>query len=307
MVSLASPLHPRWYLYANRSAEVFRAVRADRLLLVGCVIALVAAALVVIGPTLAPYDPQTPTARAVPPASPAMLVQAVSDWLTRRPANRIHILGTDDSGLDVFSRIVAAPRVDVTVAISATILSAFIGSALGLVAGFYQNWGTEVLVRVSDVTQSFPAFILAMILVTLVGRSAGNILLVLAVVFVPIYLRLTRSQVLSQRRALYVEASRAIGNREIVTALKHVLPNSLGPTLIQAPISIGWAILLTSGLSFIGAGVRPPTPEWGSMIALGAGSIIVGEWWPSFFAGVAISVTVFGFALLGSALERRYG
>lgn len=236
-----------------------------------------------------------------------MLISALTNLITRNSGTPIHVLGTDDSGLDVFSRLLAAPRVDVTVALSATLLSGLVGSALGLLAGYYQNWATEVMMRASDVVQSFPVFILAMILVTLSGRSTVNIVLVLGILFVPTYLRLTRSQVLSQRRSLYVDASRAIGNREITTALKHVLPNSLGPTLIQAPITIGWAILLTAGLSFLGAGVRPPTPEWGSMIALGAGSIIVGEWWPSFFPGLAISFTVFGFALVGNALQERYG
>lgn len=290
-----------------RLSEAVRRIQRDKLLTLGVAIVLVAMALTGLGSAFAPYDPQTPSDRAIPPASLDMLLRAISDRLNNHSSTPIHLLGTDDSGLDVFSRLVTAPRVDVSVALSATLFSALVGSALGLLAGYYQNWATEILMRVSDVVQSFPAFILAMILVTLTGRSTIDIVVVLGVLFVPTYLRLTRSQVLSQRRASYVEASRAIGNREFVTALKHVMPNSIGPTLIQAPITIGWAILLTAGLSFLGAGVRPPTPEWGSMIALGAGSIIVGEWWPSFFPGVAISVTVFGFALVGNALQDRYG
>jgi peptide/nickel transport system permease protein len=146
-----------------------------------------------------------------------------------------------------------------------------------------------------------------MILVVLTGRSLLNIVLALAVLFTPIFLRLTRSQVVTQRSRTYVEAARAVGHREIVIALKHVLRNSMSPSLIQASVTVGWAILLTAGLSFVGAGVRPPTPEWGGMIATGASLIVLGEWWPSVFPGIAISLTVFGYAVLGNLLEERYG
>jgi peptide/nickel transport system permease protein len=104
----------------------------------------------------------------------------------------------------------------------------------------------------------------------------------------------------------YVEAARALGNTELTIAVRHVLPNSLAPALIQSSVTIGFAILLTAGLSFVGAGVRPPAPEWGLMISTGANQIILGEWWPSVFPGIAISLTVFGFAVLGNTLERRY-
>ena len=160
--------------------------------------------------------------------------------------------------------------------------------------------------RVSDVLQSFPVFISAMILVALAGRSTVNIVIALALLYTPIYIRLTRSEVLSQRVRGYVEAARALGNPELVVAFRHVLPNSLAPALIQSSVTIGFAILLTAGLSFVGAGVRPPAPEWGLMISSGANQIILGEWWPSVFPGIAISLTVFGFAVLGNALERRY-
>ncbi len=131
-------------------------------------------------------------------------------------------------------------------------------------------------------------------------------MIALAFVYVPIYIRLTRAEVLSQTSRGFVEAARAMGRPELSIALRHVLPNSLTPALIQSSVTIGFAILLTAGLSFVGAGVRPPTPEWGLMISTGANQIILGEWWPSVFPGIAISLTVFGFAVLGNALERRY-
>jgi peptide/nickel transport system permease protein len=262
---------------------------------------------VVFGPAIAPYDPQLPTGDVSrPPPSlssvPGLLVDTLQGSL-RRP---VHWFGTDATGLDVFSRVVSAPRVDVIVGLAATALSFALGTLLGLLAGFFRTRSAETIIRVSDVFQSFPIFILAMIFVVLTGRNVIDIILTLACLYTPIYLRLTCSQVVSQVGRTYVEAARAVGNREIVIALKHVLPNAVTPALIQASVTIGWAILFTAGLTFLGAGVRPPTPEWGGMIASGANLLILGEWWPSVFPGLAISITVVGYAIIGNVLEARY-
>jgi peptide/nickel transport system permease protein len=233
---------------------------------------------------------------------PSLLVQTLQGKLS----NPVHWFGTDTTGLDVFSRVLTAPRVDVVVGLAATTISFILGTLLGLVAGYFATRRAEAIIRVSDVFQSFPIFILAMILVVLKGRNVIAIIVTLACLFTPIYLRLTCSQVVSQVGRTYVEAARAVGNREIVIALKHVLPNSLTPALIQASVTIGWAILFTAGLTFLGAGMRPPTPEWGGMIASSANYLVLGEWWPSVFPGVAISVTVLGYAIIGNVLEARY-
>ncbi len=229
----------------------------DWLFWVGVTIVAVVVFLAAFGPNIAPYDPTLATMRVVvPPPSftewPGLFWGSVTGQLDQPP----HWFGTDATGFDIFSRVISAPRVDLTIALA--------------------------------------------------GRSTGNIVIALALLYTPIYIRLTRSEVLSQRVRGYVEAARALGNPEIVVALRHVLPNSLAPALIQSSVTIGFAILLTAGLSFVGAGVRPPAPEWGLMISSGANQIILGEWWPSVFPGIAISLTVFGFAVLGTALERRY-
>ena len=281
--------------------------RTDWLFWTGVGIVTVVTFLAAFGPLIAPYDPTLSTARvsvAPPPISewPGLAWQSLSGSLDQPP----HWFGTDASGFDLFSRVISAPRVDLTIALAANGLSLLIGVFLGLIAGYFRNVLTEGLMRVSDVLQSFPVFISAMILVALAGRSTVNIVIALALLYTPIYIRLTRAEVLSQRVRGYVEAARAMGNSEIAVALRHVLPNSLAPALIQSSVTIGFAILLTAGLSFVGAGVRPPAPEWGLMISSGANQIILGEWWPSVFPGVAISLTVFGFAILGNALERRY-
>jgi peptide/nickel transport system permease protein len=281
--------------------------KRDWLFIIGVTIVATVTVLAVIGPYIGPYDPTLTTPRvAVPPPGlteiPGLLIAQFTGQLEYPP----HWMGTDASGYDIFSRVIAAPRTDLTIALAANALSLALGVFLGLIAGYYRNWATELLMRVSDVMQSFPVFISAMVLVALAGRSTTNIVIALAFVYVPIYIRLTRAEVLSQTSRGFVEAARAMGRPELSIALRHVLPNSLTPALIQSSVTIGFAILLTAGLSFVGAGVRPPTPEWGLMISTGANQIILGEWWPSVFPGIAISLTVFGFAVLGNALERRY-
>lgn len=292
---------------AGRGPRLRRQLGRNKLLLVGCAIILLSLFLAAFGPSIAPYDPTAATPEvAVPPPGlaewPGLLLGSIRGTNAAPP----HWLGTDQSGLDVFSQIISAPRTDMTISLSGAIISCALGSLLGLLAGFTRNRATELLMRVSDVLQSFPVFILAMILVTLSGRSIGNIVIALVMVYTPIFLRLTRAEVMGQVSRSYVEAARAAGNRPAVIALRHVLPNSMVPSLVQMSVTIGFAIILTAGLSFVGAGVRPPTPEWGLMISLGAPQLILGDWWPSVFPGLAMSVVVFGYAVVGHAFEARF-
>lgn len=281
--------------------------RLDGLLVVGVAIVALVALLALVGPMLAPYDPTSTTPDiSVPPPPLSEWPSLIVNTLRGVEGSSPHWMGTDASGFDVFSRLIVAPRTDLTIALAANLLSLGLGVLLGLIAGSFRNPATEVMMRVSDVVQSFPAFISAMILVALAGRSIGNIVIALALLYTPIYIRLTRAEVMTQAVRGYVEAARAMGNGELAIALRHILPNSMTPALIQSSVTIGFAILLTAGLSYVGAGVRPPTPEWGLMIANGANQIILGEWWPSVFPGLAISITVFGFAVLGNTLERHH-
>lgn len=271
---------------------------------------LVAVAVTVLafaGPALAPWDPREATGHVgVPPPPlsdwPGLLASSLRGELVTPP----HWFGTDFYGLDVFSRVIAAPRTDVTIALCGAVLSLLLGTGLGLVAGFFRNPATALLLRFSDVLQSFPVFITAMVLVALAGRQTGNIILALCLVYTPIFLRLTRAEAMTQAQRGYVEAARAAGAGAWYIAWRHVLPNSLVPSLVQLSVTIGFAIILTAGLSFVGAGVAPPTPEWGLMISQGAGDLNYGWWWTSVFPGLAISITVFAFAVLGHALEARF-
>ena len=287
--------------------RVARFLRQNLLFDLGLVIVGFSLFLAAFGPVIAPYDPDLPTPEvSAPPPSLASVPGLFLETLQGKHPHPVHWFGTELTGLDIFSRVLAAPRVDVVVGLSATAISFVLGTLLGLLAGFFRTRSAETIIRVSDTFQSFPIFILAMIFVVLTGRNVIDVIITLAALYTPIYLRLTCSQVVSQVGRTYVEAARAVGNRELVIALKHVLPNSLTPALIQASVTIGWAILFTAGLTFLGAGVRPPTAEWGGMIASGANLLILGEWWPSVFPGLAISVTVVGYAIIGNVLEARY-
>jgi peptide/nickel transport system permease protein len=273
----------------------------------GTALVVLSLVLMVVGPWIAPYDPNRPTFEiSEPPPAPGAIPGLVWKSITGAPHDPIHWFGTDSSGLDVFSRVIAAPRTDVAIAVGANIASLVIGSLLGLLAGVARPLAAGTVMRISDLIQAFPVFITGMILVTLAGRSNMTIVLTLAFLYTPIYVRLTRSEVLSQRHRGFVDAARALGKSETFIALRHVLPNAMAPALIQASVTIGFAILMTAGLSFVGAGVRPPTPEWGLMIAASANELIQGEWWSSLFPGLAISLTVFGYAAFGNGLERIY-
>lgn len=279
----------------------------DPLFLLGCAIVALSLLLMVIGPWIAPYDVGRPSDDiAVPPPALAEVPGLLYAVLTGAPHEPIHWFGTDTAGLDVFSRVIAAPRTDVAIALGANLASLVLGSLLGLLAGTARPWLGALVMRLSDLVQAFPVFITGMILVTLAGRSFTTIVLTLALLYTPIYVRLTRAEVLTQRHRGFVDAARALGKGEAFIALRHVLPNALAPALIQASVTVGFAILMTAGLSFVGAGVRPPAPEWGLMIAAGADQIIQGEWWTSVFPGLAISLTVFGYACFGNGLERRH-
>jgi peptide/nickel transport system permease protein len=205
--------------------------------------------------------------------------------------------------MDIFSRVIAAYRVDLVIAVVASVISLGIGAMLGVISGYYRNFGSESIARLADAAQSFPLFVLAMALVAATGPSAVNIIIVLGVLNIPMFIRLVRTRTYSLRESSYIEAARALGMRDRRLIMRHLLPNASPPALIQFSVNVGWAILFTAGLSFVGAGVRTPTPEWGLMVAAGAPSVVTGQWWPALFPGIFIGLTVFAFALVGDALE----
>jgi peptide/nickel transport system permease protein len=222
-----------------------------------------------------------------------------------------HWFGTDENGMDIFSRILASPRMDVVIALAATAISVAVGAPLGVVAGFFEGSRRrvasvvgETILRLLDVIQAFPVFIFAMVLVAIRGASTVNIVAAVAFVNMPVFLRLVRAEVLSLRERPYAEAARAVGNSDLQIGFKHLLPNALPPIVVQISVTVGFAILLTAGLSFVGAGIAPPTPELGSMISTGAKYMITGQWWSSLFPGIALGLIVFTFGVVGETLGR---
>jgi peptide/nickel transport system permease protein len=256
----------------------------------GIVLATILASALV--PWLSPYQPEA--------ADPAVYLRAPS---------LSHWLGTDNTGMDILTRIIYAPRSDLVIAMVGTLVSALVGAPLGAVVGYYEGQGSwrraigVVVMRSADVLQAFPVFVFAIALVAVFGQGIGSIVAAIAFVNVPIYLRLMRSQVQSIRSMRYVEAAFVAGASDIAILRRHIMPNSIAAALAQLSINVGWSVLLTAGLSFVGAGVVAPTPEWGSMIATGFQSVMTGQWWPSIFPGIALGLTVFGFGLIGSSIE----
>lgn len=214
-----------------------------------------------------------------------------------------YLFGTDTYGRDVFARATAAARLDLTIGVVIALLSMTVGSLLGVIAGFWGGAVDSVVMRFTDILLSFPGFVLALIMVTALGDSIPNVVIGVSVAFVPYFIRLTRAQVLRERELEYVGAARLAGNRSLRIAFRHVLPNSLGPSVVQATLVAGWAILDTAGLAFLGVGIRPPTAEWGVMVAEGANDVITGEWWTALFPGGLIVLAVLGFHFIGDELR----
>src|SRR5688572_29504888 len=240
----------------------------------------------IFGPYVVPYDPlATDTASALKPPSAA------------------HWFGTDQLGRDIFSRVIVATRLDVLIAIFSVALVFLMGGLAGVAAGFFGGWTDRIVSRLADTIMAFPLFVLAMGIVAALGNNVENIVLATAIVNFPLYARIARAEANIRRDAGFVQAARLSGNGEIRILLTHILPNIMPIMVVQMSLTMGYAILNAAGLSFIGLGVRPPTPEWGILVAEGAGFMVSGEWWIAFFPGLALMIAVFCFNLLGDGLR----
>ncbi len=242
--------------------------------------------MAVFGPALVPYDPL-----------------ASDSAVALSPPSAAHWFGTDALGRDIFSRTVVATRLDLGIAVSAVAMSFVIGMPLGLAAGYFGGWWDRIVTRLADTIMAFPLFVLAMGIVAALGNTVGNIVLATAIINLPFYVRVARAEANVRREAGWIEAARLSGNSDVRILAMHLFPNSLPPAMVQVSLNMGWAILNAAGLSFIGLGVRPPTPEWGILVAEGAQFIVSGEWWVSFFPGAVLMLAVFSFNLLGDALR----
>ena len=226
---------------------------------------------------------------------------SAADALTGPSAS--HLLGTDRFGRDVLSRAVVAARMDLLVGVMIALSAAVVGSVIGVVAGYAGGLIDELFMRVTDVILAFPGFVLALIIVAVLGEGVPNVVVAVAVAYSPYFVRLTRSRALAEREREYVDAAALSGNPRWRIALRHVMPNSLGPAYTQATLVAGWAILDVAGLAFLGVGIQPPTAEWGVMVAEGANDVLTGAWWTALVPGALIVLLAMAFQMVGDDLQ----
>ena len=262
------------------------AVGRWKLLSFGVLLILLYAAVALIGPEVAPYEPN-----------------ATHSQSTLEAPSSGFLFGTDKFGRDIYSRVLYATRLDLSIAFSVAVSAFLVGSIIGALSGYYGGIVDDVVMRVVDVLLAFPAFILAMALTGILGDTVPNVVMAISVAYVPYFIRLTRGEMLRVRTLQYADAAVGVGNPRWRVVLVHLLPNALTPAFIQLTLVLGWAILDAAGLAFLGLGITPPTAEWGVMVAEGAQRIITGEWWTWLFPGLAIVIIAFGFSIVGDGLR----
>ncbi len=265
--------------------DFLRRFLRHRLAVLGAAIIVTLVFVAAFGRALAPYDPLGMDFGAV-----------------FAPPGPEHLFGTDEFGRDIFSRILYGARISLQVAFIAVGISGTLGVALGLLAGFLGGWPDELVMRFMDVLFAFPAVLLAITIMAILGRGVGNAMIAIAIVYVPIFARVTRGAVIGVRGREFVTAARALGKRPLGVMLRHVLPNALGPIIVQTSLSLAFAILAEAALSFFGLGTQPPEPSWGRMLAEGRGFLRQAPWM-GIFPGLAIMVSVMGFNFLGDGLR----
>lgn len=265
--------------------DLLRKALRHGLVLAGGSIVLLLAIIAAFGPLLAPYDPL-----------------AMNFSVRFAPPSAAHWFGTDDFGRDLLSRVLYGARVSVQVAFIAVGISATAGVTLGVTAGYLGGWVDELIMRVMDVIFAFPAVLLAITVMAILGRGVENAMIAIAIVYAPIFARVTRGAVIAVRDREFITAARALGQGHGRIMWRHVLPNALGPVIVQTSLSLAFAILAEAALSFFGLGTQPPDPSWGRMLAEGRGFLGQAPWM-GIFPGLAIMVSVLGFNLLGDGLR----
>jgi peptide/nickel transport system permease protein len=279
--------------------DAFRELVHKRSARVGLVMLALLLTVAIFAPLIAPYDPNDVLLgkEDIRPRDPPCVHLFGCD--ESKPQ---HILGIDGNGRDFFSRIVFGTRVSLYAGTLAVLFSVLIGTVLGLVAGFVGRWVDNVIMRVMDVLLAFPALLLAIAIVTVLGPGLINAILAISVVTIPIYARVVRSRVLSVREEDFVTADRALGVRSLRILWHRIFPNSITPLVVQATLGIATAVLEIAALSFLGLGVQPPTAEWGSMLAQERNNVFTSPHLV-FFPGFAIMFNVLAFNLLGDGLR----
>ena len=271
------------------SSTASRLVRGWRLtaivggtIVVGCVL------VALFAPLIAPHDP----------------IEIFSGQLRKPPSQRF-LMGTDEVGRDILSRVMYGARVSLRVGLISVGIAAACGSALGLVAGYAGGWTDALVMRLVDIMLAFPGILLAIAIVAVLGPGIDNVMIAVGIEAIPVYVRTVRASTLSVKQNEFVLAAHAIGTPAGGIIWRHILPNVAAPIIVLATLGVGIAILTSAGLSFIGLGAQPPTPEWGSMLATGR-TYVRDAPWIAAFPGLAIVIVVLGLNLLGDALREAF-
>ncbi len=256
-----------------------------RLARAGAVAVVVYAVVALAAPLIAPYDPYS------------MQVDHVLS-----PPGLHHWFGTDSLGRDVLSRVLYGARISLGVSVLSVAIALVLGTAIGLCAGYFGRWVDGTLSRLVDLMFSFPDILLALVVIAILGASLVNLTVAIGIVYTPIFARIARGAVLVVKRSDYVEAARATGAGDLRVMLRHILPNTLGPIIVQTSLSLAFAVLAEAALTYLGLGAEPDTPSWGMMLNQGT-AWMQQAWWVALFPGLAITATVLGFNLLGDGLR----
>lgn len=266
-------------------SDSIRRIRKHNGAMLGLGLLLLLVVSAAAAPLLTPHSPNTPDLRA-----------------TLSPPNRDHWFGTDDFGRDIFARVLFGGRISLTVGLIALSIGAVVGTFLGLVSGYFGGVVDAFVNWFVDVLLAFPGILLALLVVSVLGAELRNVMLAVGASMIPRFARLVRGTTLQAKENLYVESARVAGATESQTLMRHILPNIISPVIVLSTLSLGTAIIVASGLSFLGLGAKPPTPEWGSMLSDGR-QFLQSNWWVATFPGVAILITVIAVNLLGDGLR----
>lgn len=269
----------------SRMARVWHHFRSQRNAILGGVVLLVLVFSTLLARFIAPYDP----AEQIPGAS------------LHAPTGR-YLFGTDIFGRDILSRILYGGRISLSIGLVSVAIAATSGVILGLTAGYYGQWVGTIIMRFMDMLLALPGLLLALVIVAVLGPSIVNVMIAVGISAVPAFTRVVRGSVLSAREMVYVDAARVVGCQDYVILRRHILPNIVAPVIVIGTLNIATAIIIGASLSYLGVGVQPPTPEWGSMLSEGR-SYLLGQWWIATFPGAAIFIAVLAINLLGDGLR----
>lgn len=265
--------------------EIWRRLKQNRAAMFGLVILLIIILAAVFADVIAPYD------------------YSKQDLKNRFIAPCMeHLFGTDNFGRDIFSRIVYGSRISLRVGLVSVVFSIVLGGTLGAIAAFYGGKTDNIIMRLLDVVLAIPGMLLAIAIAATLGAGLGNMMIAIGIGSVPGYARIVRASVLTVKEQEYIEAARSIGASDTHIILRHIIPNAMAPIIVQATLGVAGAILSCASLSFLGLGIEPPTPEWGSMLS-SARQYISQYWWMTMFPGAAIMLTIYALNVLGDGLR----